>query len=247
MTRINLKLLTVGLLLIGCIQYACEPAKNEEEIDPDMAIYEKIDSLIDQMTLEEKIGMIHGNSSFTNGGVEHLGIPQLIMSDGPHGVRHEHGTDWVFDEGADDRATYLPTGITLASTWNKDLGYQFGSVLGAEANERGKHIILGPGVNIIRTPLNGRNFEYMTEDPFLNSQMAIGYIKGVQDQDVAACVKHYVANNQEIRRKSVNVEMSDRALHEIYLPAFQAAVEDAQVLSVMGAYNKFRGEFCTHN
>src|SRR6478672_6002281 len=130
----------------------------------DKNIENKITALLKQMTLEEKIGMIHANSSFTSAGVKRLGIPELVMSDGPHGVRPEHGRDWVLDVGVDDAGTYLPTGITLASTWNPQLGYQYGAVLGQEARYRGKDMILGPGVNIIRSPLNGRNFEYLSED-----------------------------------------------------------------------------------
>jgi beta-glucosidase len=210
--------------------------------------YEKsIDSLLQLMTLEEKIDMIHASSSFTSGGVERLGIPELVMSDGPHGVRLEHGRDWVPDDVDYDAATYLPTGICLAATWNKDLGYEYGSVLGSEANARGKDVILGPGVNIIRSPLCGRNFEYLSEDPYLTAQMAVGYIKGVQDQGVSACVKHYTANNQETNRAKVDVMMSERALREIYLPAFKASVTDADVNTIMGAYNKFRGQYSTHN
>jgi beta-glucosidase len=198
----------------------------------------KIAKLISKMTLQEKVAMIHASSSFTSGGVKRLGIPEITSSDGPHGVRPEFGRDWTLDEGVDDAGTYLPTGNTLASTWNPQLGYAYGSVLGSEANYRGKDIILGPGVNIIRSPLNGRNFEYLSEDPFLISIMATGYIKGVQDQGVSACVKHFAANNEE---------MSERALREIYLPGFEAAVKKGHVNALMGSYNKFRGQFATHN
>jgi beta-glucosidase len=169
------------------------------------------------------------------------------MSDGPHGVRPEHGRDWILDKGVDDSGTYLPTGINLSATWNPKLGYQYGAVLGSEARFRGKDIILGPGVNIIRSPLNGRNFEYASEDPYLASKMVVGYIKGVQDQGVSACVKHFAANNEEADRNTVDVRMSERALREIYLPTFKAAVMEANVHSVMGSYNKFRGQFATHN
>jgi beta-glucosidase len=200
-----------------------------------------------QLTLAEKVNMIHASSAFTSGGVERLGISELVMSDGPHGVRHEHGRDWVKDEGVRDSSTYLPVGTALAATWNPDLGYKFGEVLGSEANYRGKDIILGPGLNIIRSPLNGRNFEYLTEDPYLNSVMTVGYIKGVQDQGVAACAKHYIANNLEYEREYVNVEMSDRALYEIYLPGFKAAVQEGGAYTVMAAYNKFRGDYCAHS
>jgi len=233
--------------LLGLIILMASYSSPAQKIDPDSQTETSIDSLLNLMTIEEKIGMIHASSSFTSGGVERLGIPELVMSDGPHGVRDEHGRDWAPDNASDDFVTYLPTGITLASTWNKELGYKFGAVLGSEAKARGKDIILGPGVNIIRTPLNGRNFEYMSEDPYLTSQMAVGYIHGVQDQDISACVKHFVANNQETDRDKVNVVVSERALREIYLPAFKASVVEGKVNSVMGAYNKLRGQYCAHN
>lgn len=207
----------------------------------------KITSLIKKMTLQEKVAMIHANSSFTSGGVKRLGIPELTTSDGPHGVRVEHGRGWTELKDVNDAGTYLPTGNTLAATWNPDLGYAFGSVLGSEANFRGKDVILGPGINIIRSPLNGRNFEYLSEDPYLISRMAVGYIKGVQDQGVSACVKHYAANNEEVDRGTVNVLMDERALREIYLPGFKAAVTEGQVNTLMGSYNKFRGQHATHN
>ncbi|MFN6944963.1 MAG: beta-glucosidase [Cytophagaceae bacterium] len=236
-------------ILIAVLLFTACSTKNK----PDSAHSEteriefQVDSILSLLTLQEKVAMIHASSSFTSGGVPRLGIPEWVMSDGPHGVRKEHGRGWKPIEGYEDSATYLPTGIGLAATWNTDLGYAFGKVLGAEANYRGKDVILGPGVNILRTPLNGRNFEYLSEDPYLTSRMAIGYIKGVQDQGVAACVKHFLANNQEFERHKVDVQMSERALREIYLPAFEAAVKEANVLTVMGAYNKFRGQYCTHH
>lgn len=249
-TRLTNLWAVCGLLLLS-LQWGCSPADSqamkEKENQNFKAHDQEINALISEMTLEEKVKMIHASSSFTSGGVERLDIPELTMSDGPHGVRPEHGRDWALDGAGNDSATYLPTGIALAATWNPQLGYSFGEVLGSEAKYRGKDIILGPGVNIIRTPLNGRNFEYLSEDPCLTAAMAVGYIKGVQDQGVAACVKHFAANNQEIARSHINVEMSERALREIYLPAFKAAVEEGKVLSVMGAYNKFRGQFSTHN
>ncbi|MBX0290306.1 glycoside hydrolase family 3 C-terminal domain-containing protein [Hymenobacter sp. HSC-4F20] len=207
----------------------------------------KIDQLLRQLTLEEKIAMIHANSAFAAGGIKRLGIPEVMTSDGPHGVRPEQGRDWKGVKDANDAGTYLPTGNTLASTWNPALGYAFGSVLGSEAAFRGKDIILGPGINIIRTPLNGRNFEYLSEDPYLISKMVVGYIKGVQDQGVSACVKHYAANNQEEHRNDVDVYMSERALRELYLPGFKAAVQEGGVHTLMGSYNKFRGTYATHN
>ncbi len=230
------------LCLTGCQE---TQQQNTEAKQPSME--EKIESLMAKLTLEEKIQMIHASSSFTSGGVERLGIPELIMSDGPHGVRHEHGRDWDKDMGVLDSSTYLPVGTGLAATWNPDLGYQFGTVLGTEANFRGKDIILGPGLNIVRDPLNGRNFEYLTEDPYLNSRMVVGYIKGVQEQGVAACAKHYIANSLEYERQKVNVKMSDRAFREIYLPGFKAAVQEGKVWTIMSAYNKFRGAYCSHS
>lgn len=213
----------------------------------DADVYRKADALLKQMTLQEKVNLIHGSSSFTSGGVPRLGIPEWVMSDGPHGVRLEHGRTYADSMGIADASTYLPTGVCLAATWNPKLGYAFGSVLGSEAAFRGKDVILGPGINIIRSPLNGRNFEYQSEDPYLVSRMAVGYIKGVQDQGVAACVKHYAANNIEIKRTSINVELSERALREIYLPGFKAAVQEGGVYTLMGSYNKVRGEWATHN
>lgn len=213
----------------------------------DEQLYQKADALLKQMTLQEKVNMIHGSSSFTSGGVPRLGIPEWVMSDGPHGVRVEHGRTYKDSTGVEDAGTYLPTGVCLAATWNPKLGYAFGSVLGSEAAYRGKDVILGPGINIIRSALNGRNFEYQSEDPYLVSRMAVGYIKGVQDQGVAACVKHYAANNIETNRNNINVELSERALREIYLPGFKAAVQEGNVYTLMGSYNKVRGEWATHN
>lgn len=207
----------------------------------------RINGLIKQMTLQEKVNMIHAVSSFTSGGVKRLGIPELVTSDGPHGVRPEHGRDWNLDNNSLDSGTYLPTGVCLAATWNPKLGYDFGAVLGSEAAYRGKNVILGPGINIIRSPLNGRNFEYQSEDPYLISKMVVGYVKGVQDQGVSACVKHYAANNQELKRHFIDVHMSERALREIYLPGFKAAVQEGGANSIMGSYNKFRGQWASQN
>lgn len=242
----NLQMKKIILSITACLfMLSGQQVNAQQQTDP--ATETKIDNLLKQMTLEEKIGMIHGNSSFTSGGVQRLGIPELTTSDGPHGVRPEHGRDWSLDNKGNDSSTYLPVGLTLASTWNPELGYKFGAVLGSEAKYRGKDVILGPGINILRTPLNGRNFEYMSEDPYHISKMVVGYIKGVQDQGISACVKHFIANNQEIRRDGINVEMSERALHEIYLPGFKAAIIEGNVNTVMGAYNRFRGEYCTYN
>lgn len=225
--------------------FACIAVRAQAPVNA--GISAKVEATLKKLTLEEKVAMIHANSGFTSPGVSRLGIRELVMSDGPHGVRREQGRYWGPVEKSADSGTYLPTGVCLAATWNPELGYAFGSVLGSEANYRGKDIILGPGINIIRTPINGRNFEYQSEDPYLVAKMVVGYIKGVQDQGVSACVKHYAANSIETRRNFVNVLMSERALREIYLPGFKAAVMEADVNSLMGAYNKFRGQYCTHN
>lgn len=208
----------------------------------------KIDSLLSQMSLEEKINMLCGNGMFTSPGVERLGIPELHYTDGPSGIREEVSKNsWTPLHLTTDSATFFPTGSALAATWNSDLAFSYGIGIGEEAKTRGKDILLGPGVNISRTPLCGRTFEYFSEDPFLNSRLTVGYIKGVQTTGVAACVKHYVANNQETKRGLVNVEMDERTLREIYLPSFKAAVEEAHVFTVMSAYNKFRGHYCAEN
>ena len=236
------------LLIAGLMMVLVNACTGNKAPDGDESGFgEKAETLLQQMTLDEKLNLIHASSSFTSGGVKRLGIPELVMSDGPHGVRPEHGRGWSALKDADDKSTYLPVGICLSSTWNKNLGYAFGKVLGSEAKERGKNVILGPGVNIIRSPLNGRNFEYLSEDPFLASAMAVGYIKGVQEQGVAACVKHFAANNQETDRNTIDVIVSRRALHEIYFPAFKAAVKEAGVWSLMGSYNKINGQHTTHH
>ena len=211
--------------------------------------YDKeIDSLISKMTLEEKSGMLHGTSMFNTAGVERLGIPELKMADGPLGVREEISRDSWAPVGLDtDYATYYPAGAGLSATWNPQLAYTFGNSVGEEARARNKDVLLSPAINIIRTPLGGRTYEYLTEDPFLNKKLAVPFIVGLQDNDVAACVKHFVANNQETNRDFVDVQIDERSLREIYLPAFNAAVKEAKAYSMMGAYNKFRGEYLCEN
>lgn len=209
---------------------------------------ERIRSLISQMTLPEKVSLLHANSKFYVSGIERLCIPELATSDGPHGVRAEiNRNDWGYSGWTNDSATCFPPGTALAASWNPDLAYQRGIVLGEEARYRKKDILLGPGVNIIRSPLCGRNFEYMSEDPLLISKMAVAYIKGLQSKDVAASVKHWLANNQEENRGTVDVSMSERALREIYLPGFRSAVTEGGSYTVMAAYNKFRGDWCSEN
>jgi len=210
-------------------------------------IESRIDGLLKQMSLAEKVSLCHANSKFNTAGIKRLGIPGIAMSDGPHGVRRENAADsWAPAGWNDDYVTYLPTGSALASTWNPELGHRFGDTLGAEARHRGKDIILGPGINIVRTPVCGRNFEYFGEDPYLVGQMAAEVVRGIQAHDVAACVKHYALNNQEWNRGWVNAVVDERTLREIYLPAFEATVR-AGAYTFMGAYNRFRGQWCCEN
>lgn len=208
----------------------------------------EIDKLISQMTLEEKIGMLHGNSMFANSGVKRLGIPELKMADGPLGVREEISRDnWAPAGWTNDFATYYPAGGALAATWNAEMAHTFGTSLGEELRARDKDMLLSPAINMVRTPLGGRTYEYMSEDPFLNKKIAVPLIVGLQEKDVMACVKHYAANNQETNRDFVDVQIDERTLREIYLPAFEASVKEAKAYSIMGAYNKFRGEYLCEN
>lgn len=209
---------------------------------------DKIEKLISQLTLQEKIGMIHGDGFFTTKGVERLGIPPFKTSDGPRGVRKDFENDAWKDIGLSyDYASYLPCNSALAATWNRAIAHETGKVLGREARGRGKDMILAPGINIMRTPLCGRSFEYMGEDPYLVSEMVVPLVQGIEENDVSACVKHFAVNNQETRRLDVDVEVSERALREIYLPGFEAAVRRGKAKGIMGAYNKLRGTHCCHH
>lgn len=208
----------------------------------------QINSIIDNLTLEEKVAMIHGNALFHTSEVESLNIPPLYFSDGPMGVRQEFGdASWIPIGNSDDFVTYCPSNSAIAATWNRSIAYEAGRVMGEEARGRGKDVILGPGINIKRIPANGRNFEYMSEDPYLISELVVPLIKGIQESDVAACVKHFALNNQETQRLWVNVEIDERALREIYLPGFEAAIRKGGSLSVMGAYNLLHGVHCCEN
>ena len=235
--------------VIACGLFLNAAAASSQVTDKEKVQMEKrIEKLIKKMTLEEKVGLLHGNSKFYVAGVERLGIPEWSLSDGPHGVRAEiNRHDLPYAGWKNDSASYFPTGTAFAAAWNPELAYRRGEVLGEEARWRKKDVLLGPGVNIIRSPLCGRNFEYMSEDPYMNSVLAVAYIKGLQSRDVACSVKHFAVNNQETNRTTVDVECSERALREIYLPAFKAAVQEGGALTVMAAYNKFRGEFCAEN
>lgn len=217
-------------------------------LDESKPIEERVTDALSRMTLQEKVKLCHAQSKFSSYGVSRLGIPELWMSDGPHGVRAEiNWNNWNYAGWTNDSITVFPALTCLAATWNPDMAAKYGKAIGEEALYREKDVILGPGVNIYRTPLNGRNFEYMGEDPYLASVMCVPYIKELQKNGVAACVKHYALNNQEQWRGHINVELSDRALHEIYLPAFKAAVEEGGAWSIMGSYNKIRGQHACHN
>lgn len=207
-----------------------------------------VDELLKEMTLKEKVSMIHGSGLFRTEGIERLGIPPLITSDGPMGVRNEfEDASWKTIGNSDDFVTYLPSNTALAATFNRELAYEAGKVLGCEARGRGKDVILAPGINIQRSPLCGRNFEYMSEDPKLIEEIVVPFIQGIQENDVAACVKHFAANNQEIERLWVDTYMDERTLREIYLPGFYAAISKGNSYTLMGAYNRLFGEHCSES
>ncbi|MDE6358758.1 MAG: glycosyl hydrolase, partial [Duncaniella sp.] len=217
-------------------------------LNEDAPIEERVEDALSRMTLREKVAMCHAEGKFASPGVARLGIPDLWMSDGPHGVRAEiNWNDWGYSGRTNDSITAFPALTALAATWNPTLSGAYGNALAEEALYREKDMMLGPGVNIYRTPLNGRNFEYMGEDPFLAGELVVPYIREMQKNGVSACVKHYALNNQELWRGHINVELSDRALHEIYLPAFKKAVIDGGSWSIMGSYNKVRGQHACHN
>lgn len=217
-------------------------------MDESESLDKRVENALSLMTLEEKVALCHAQSKFSSKGVPRLGIPELWMSDGPHGVRAEILWDnWGYAQWTNDSCTAFPALTCLAATFDPEMSYIYGQAIGEEARYREKDVLLGPGVNIYRTPLNGRNFEYMGEDPYLASKLVVPYIKGVQENGVAACVKHYALNNQEVWRNQVDVEISDRALYEIYLPAFKAAVLEGHTWSIMGSYNNYKGQHCCHN
>lgn len=217
-------------------------------LDETKDIEVRVEDALRRMTLDEKIRVIHAQSKFSSAGVPRLGFPDFWTDDGPHGVRPDVLWDeWEQAGQTNDSCVAFPALTCLAATWNPQLSLTYGESLGEEALYRGKNMILGPGVNIYRTPLNGRNFEYMGEDPYLASRMVVPYIRGMQSKGVAACVKHYALNNDEEYRHQVNVIVSDRALHEIYLPAFKAAITEGKAWGIMGAYNLYKNQHNCHN
>lgn len=242
MKRISLSICTLALACSLAV------AQRAPYLDANQPIEVRVEDALSRMTLEEKVAVIHAQSKFSSAGVPRLGIPELWTTDGPHGIRPDVLWDeWEQAGQTNDSCVAFPALTCLAATWDTDMALLYGQSIGEEARYRGKDILLGPGVNIYRTPLNGRNFEYMGEDPYLAGEMVVPYVIGVQEKGVAACVKHYALNNQEINRHTIDVKVSDRALREIYLPAFEAAVKRGKAWSIMGAYNLYKGQHACHN
>ena len=233
--------MTVTLLLAGC-------AGGQVHESALLQYDSQIDNILSQMTLEEKVNMLHARYMFVSAGVERLGIADIKYADGPFGIREEMQPDgWMPLGWENDKATFFPTGSALAATWSPELAYSYGTAIAREARLRGKDMLLGPAINIQRIPTGGRTYEYLSEDPFLSSRLSVGYTKGVQDNGVAVCLKHFALNNQENNRGTVNVIIGERAMREIYLPPFRAAVEEADAYGVMAAYNKLGGWWCAEN
>ena len=238
------KSVLLGLSLVALPVLAQTPVY----LDDSKPVEESVEDALSRMTLEEKIAVTHAQSKFCSPGVARLGIPEFWMTDGPHGIRPEVLWDeWDQAGWTNDSCVAFPALTCLAATWDTDMSMLYGKSIGEEARYRNKTVLLGPGVNIYRTPLNGRNFEYMGEDPYLAGRMVVPYVQGVQQNGVAACVKHYALNNQEVNRHTTNVIVDDRALYEIYLPAFKAAVQEGKAWSIMGAYNLYKGQHACHN
>lgn len=238
-------------ILLGLALAVALPLSAQQKpvyLDTSKPIEERVEDALSRLNLKEKVAMVHAQSKFSSAGVPRLGIPENWMTDGPHGIRPEVLWDeWDQAGWTNDSCVAYPALTCLAATWNPDMSLLYGKSIGEEARYRNKNVLLGPGVNIYRTPLNGRNFEYMGEDPYLASQMVVPYVKGVQQNGVAACVKHFALNNQEINRHTLNVVVDDRALYEIYLPAFKAAVQEGKAWAIMGAYNLYKNQHCCHN
>jgi beta-glucosidase len=244
--KIIFGLLASAALTLSCAQQT--KTNGPVYLDNNAPIEERVEDALSRMTVEEKVAMTHAQSKFSSPGVPRLGIPEVWCTDGPHGIRPEVMWDeWEQAAWTNDSSTAFPALTCLAATWNEEMSLLYGQSIGEEARYRNKNILLGPGVNIYRTPYNGRNFEYMGEDPYLSGKMVVPYIKGVQQNAVAVCVKHYALNNNEVNRHTTNVHIDDRTLYEIYLPAFKAAVQEGQAWSIMGSYNLYKGQWNCHN
>lgn len=240
-----------NLLLSFIVAAACSSAQANTlpvYLDETRPLEERVEDALSRMTVEEKVGVLHAQSKFSSAGVPRLGIPELWTTDGPHGIRPEVLWDeWDQARWTNDSCIAFPALTCLAASWNPDVAMLYGKSIGEEARYRKKDILLGPGVNIYRTPVNGRNFEYMGEDPYLASVMVVPYVQGLQSNGVAACVKHYALNNHEVNRHTTNAIVDDRALYEIYLPAFKAAVQKGGAWSIMGSYNLYKDQHVCHN
>lgn len=238
-------------VLFGLVLAVALPLTAQQKpvyLDAGRPVEERVEDALARLTLEEKVAMVHAQSKFSSPGVPRLGIPEFWMTDGPHGIRPEVLWDeWDQAGWTNDSCVAYPALTCLAATWNPEMSLLYGKSIGEEARYRGKTVLLGPGVNIYRTPLNGRNFEYMGEDPYLAARMVVPYVQGVQQNGVAACVKHFALNNHEVNRHTTNAVVDDRALYEIYLPAFKAAVREGKAWSIMGAYNLYKGQHACHN
>ena len=237
----------IFFLIATCLlAFACStPQTPQEKLTAHDA---EIDAVIAQMTLEEKVEMLHSKTNMSSAGVERLGIADMNYADGPFGIREEGQPNGFMSAGWTlDSATYFPTGSALAATWSEDLAYKYGTGMGKEARLRGKDVILGPAVNIQRLPVGGRTYEYLSEDPILSAALALFYTKGVQDEGTAVCIKHFAVNNQETNRGSVDVKIDERTLREIYLKPFERAIIEGGAMSVMPAYNKVNGNYCSEN
>ena len=245
MKRNLLTILSIGLIsLSSCTVKQTTPVYLDETKNID----ERVADALSRMTLEEKVNILHAQSKFSSPGVPRLGIPELWCTDGPHGIRPEVKWDeWNQAGWTNDSCTAFPALTCLAATWDKEASALYGKSIGEEARYREKDVLLGPGVNIYRTPFNGRNFEYMGEDPFLAGEMCVPYIQGVQKNGVAVCLKHFALNNQECNRHTADVDVDDRALYEIYLPAFKKGVEEGDAWSIMASYNLYKGQHLCHN
>ena len=237
--------LAAAILIIA----ACGPkTKTVTYLDPSKPLEERVQDALSRMTLEEKVALTHAQSKFSSAGVPRLGIPEVWHTDGPHGIRPEVLWDeWDQAGWTNDSCTAFPALVNLAATWDRELSRLYGDCIGQEARYREKDILLGPGINMGRTPLNGRTFEYMGEDPYLAGQLVVPYVQGVQSNGVAACVKHFAMNNQEVRRTATSSNVDDRTMYEIYLPAFEAAVKEGGAWAIMGSYNLYNNQFNCHN
>src|SRR5512133_1265721 len=234
----NARIVASVLIIFMLAGSAAGQARRSALLDND----KQIDGIISQMTLEEKVNMLHAKHMFVSAGMERLGIADMIYADGPFGIREEMQPDgWMGLGWENDKATFFPTGSALAATWSPELAYSYGTGMAKEARLRGKDMILGPAINIQRIPTGGRTYEYLSEDRFLSSRLSVQYTKGVQDNGIAVCLKHYALNNQENNRGTVNAVIGERAMREIYLAPFKAAVTEADAYGVMAAYNKVNG------